>query len=108
MFYEYYRIIDNILSKGFWYCRCYEYSGCPIVLSYLKNDKRYCCVCQLQDDFSFFELHEVKRFRSYLKQYPEKYPFYSEEQCFWNKNVHYTLRNNYLNELIDYLLNLDD
>ena len=73
MFYEYYRIIDNILSKGFWYCRCYEYSGFPIVLSYLKNDKRYCYVCQLQDDFSFFELHEVKRFRSYLKQYPEKF-----------------------------------
>ena len=87
MFYECYKIIDNILSKGFWYCHCYEYSGCPTVLSYLKNDKRCCCVCQFQDYFSFFELHEVKSFRSYLKQCREKSlarihemkPFYSEE-----------------------------
>ena len=87
----------------------------PTVLFYLENDKGYFCVCQFQDDFPFYELHEVKRFRSYLKQYHEKIlagidemkPFYSEEQYFWNKNIHYTLRNNYLNELIDYLFNLD-
>ena len=115
-FYECYKIIDNILPKAFWYCHCYEYSGCPTVLSYLKNDKKYWCVCQFQDDFSFFERHEVKRFQSYLKQYHEKFlaridevkPFYSAEQYFWNKNVHYTFRNIYLNELIDYLFNLDD
>ena len=46
--------------------------------------------------------------KNFLARIDEVKPFYSEEQCFWNKNVHYTLRNNYLNELIDYLLNLDD
>ena len=65
--------------------------------------------------FSYFELHEVKRFPSYLKQHHENNiaridevkPFYSEEHYIWNENVYYTLRNNYLNELIDYLFNLD-
>ena len=42
-----------------------------------------------------------------LARIDERKPFYSEEQYFWNKNMHYTLRNNYLNELIDYLFNLD-
>ena len=72
MFYECYKIIEKILPKGLWYCHCYEYSGCQTVLPYLNNDKRYFCVCQFQNDFSFFELHEVKRFRSYSKQYHEK------------------------------------
>ena len=112
LFYECYKIIDNILWKGFSYCHCYKYSGCLTVLSYIKNYKIYCCVCQF---FSYFELHEVKRFRSYLKQHHENNiaridevkPFYSEEHYIWNENIYYTLRNNYLNELIDYLFNLD-
>ena len=115
MFYECYKIIDNILSKGFWYCRCHEYSGCPTILNFLKNDKRYCYVCQFQDEFSFFRLHKIKKFRFYLKRYHKKIldrieemrPFYSEEQYFWSRDIHYTVTNNYLNELIDYLFNLD-
>ena len=85
MFYECYKIIDNILSKGFWYCHCHEYSGCPTILNFLKNDKRYCYVSQFQGEFSFFGLHKIKRFLF----------------------IHSTVTNNYLNELIGYLFNLD-
>ena len=106
MFYVFcYKIIDNILSKGFWYCRCHEYSGFPTILNVLKNDKRYCYVCQFQDEFSFFGLHKIKRFQFYLKRYRKKIldrieemrPFYSEEQYFWSRDVHYTVINNCLN-----------
>ena len=37
----------------------------------------------------------------------EMRPFYSEEQYFWSRDIHYTVTNNYLNELIHYLFNLD-
>ena len=33
--------------------------------------------------------------------------FYSEEQYCWSRDIYYTGRNNYLNEVIDYLFNLD-
>ena len=114
-FYDYYKIIDNIQSTGFWYCRCHEISGCPTILSFLKNDNQYCFLCQFQDEFSFFELHKIKRFRFYLKSYHKKIvdrieemrPFYSEEQYFWNREIHFIVKNNYYNEMIDFLFNLD-
>ena len=68
MFYECYKIIDHILSNGLWYCRCHEYSDCLTILNFLKNKKRYCNVCKFQDDFSFFEIHKIKRFWFYLKR----------------------------------------
>lgn len=112
VFYKCYKIIDNILSKGFWYCYCHEYCGCQTILNILKNDKRYCCVCQFQDEFSFFELHKIKRFRFYLRRYYRKIldrikgmrPFYLEEQFFWSREIHYTVKNDYLNERNYYCL----
>ena len=62
MSYECYKIIDNVLWKGFWYCRCHEYSGCPTILNFLKNNKRYCYVCQFQDEFCFSNFVKLKDF----------------------------------------------
>ena len=72
IFYNCYKIIDNIQSTGFWYCQCHEFSGCPTILSFLRNDKRYCFVCQFQGEFSFFELRKIKGFKFYLKRYHKK------------------------------------
>ena len=38
IFYDCYKNIDNIQSTAFWYCKCHEFSGCPTILSFLKND----------------------------------------------------------------------
>ena len=110
-----YKIINKIQSTGFWYCRCHEFFGCPTISSFLKNDERYCFVCQFQDEFSFFELCKVKRIWFHMKRYHEHIldriqkmkPFYSEENYFWSRGIHFTVMNNYLNEMIDYLFNLD-
>ena len=117
-FYDCYKVIDNIHSTGFWYCRCYVFSGCQTILSFLKNNKRYCFVCQFQDEFSLFELHKIKRFgfTHYLRRYHKKIldrieemrPFYTKEQYFWNREIHYIVKSDYYNETVSFLFNLDD
>ena len=37
----------------------------------------------------------------------EMRPFYSEELYFWNREIHFTVKNDYYNEVIDFLFNLD-
>ena len=106
-FYDCYKVIDNIHSTGFWYCRCHVFSGCQTILSFLKNNKRYCFVCQFQDAFSLFELHKIKRFgfTHYLRRYHKKIldrieemrPFYTKEQYFWNREIHYIVKSDYYN-----------
>ena len=117
-FYDCYKVIDNIHSTGFWYCRCHVFSGCQTILSFLKNNKRYCFVCQFQDEFSLFELHKIKRFgfTHYLRRYHKKIldrieemrPFYTKEQYFWNREIHYIVKSGYYNETVSFLFNLDD
>ena len=58
--YDCYKIIDNIKTTGFWYCRCCDFSGCQTVLIFLKNNKRYCFVCQFQDDFFYINYIKSK------------------------------------------------
>ena len=69
-----YKIIDNMQSTGFWYCRCHDFFGCQTILSFLKNDKRYCFVCQFKDELSLFELRNIKKFgfTHYLRHYHKK------------------------------------
>lgn len=79
-FYNCYKIIDNIQSNGFWYCRCCNFSGCQTVLSFLKNDKRYCFVCQFQDGFSY--LNCIRSKGKILDRIEEMIPFYTKDQYF--------------------------
>ena len=37
----------------------------------------------------------------------EMRPCYLEEQYFWTREIHFTLKNDYCNEMIDFLFNLD-
>ena len=69
VFFEYYKIIENIQSIGSWYCICHEYSGYQKTHSFIKNKRRYCCVCQFQDRFNLWELNEIKRQINKLKRY---------------------------------------
>ena len=103
-------------STGFWYCHCHDFSGCQTILSFLKNDKRYCFVCQFQDEFSLFELHQIKRFgfthhlrcyhKKILDRIEEMRPYYTKEQYFLNREIHYIVKNNYYNETVNFLFNL--
>ena len=73
IFFECYKIIENIQSVGSWYCMCHEYLGCQEIKNFIKNERRYCCMCQFQDTFNLWELNEVKRqikqiFQRYMKQ----------------------------------------
>ena len=91
------------MSRIFWLSDNFEFSK-----------KRYCFVCQFQDDF-FLELQKIKRFKFYLKHYYKKIvdrieemrTFYLEKQYFWTREIHFTVKNDYCNEMIDFLLNLD-
>ena len=71
--FECYKIIVNIQSVGSWYCMCHEYLGCQEIKTFIKNERRYCCICQFQDTFNLWELNKVKRqikqiFQQYTKQ----------------------------------------
>lgn len=112
IFYDCYKNIDNMQSTAFWYCKCHEFSGCPTILSFLKNDT----VLSVNSKMIFFlELHKIKRFKFYLKHYYKKIvdrieemrTFYLEKQYFWTREIHFTVKNDYCNEMIDFLLNLD-
>ena len=104
-FYDCYKIIDNIQSNGFWYCRCCNFSGCQTVLSFLKNDKRYCFVCQFQDGFSY--LNCIRSKGKILDRIEEMIPFYTKDQYFWNKEIHHIVKNDHYNETVNFLFNLD-
>ena len=50
----------------------------------------------------------MKRYHEHILDRIQKMkPFYSEENYFWSRGIHFTVMNNYLNEMIDYLFNLD-
>ena len=59
-FFECYRNIENIHSIGSCCCICYQYSGCQLIKDFIKGQKNYCCICQLQDSFNLWELNEIK------------------------------------------------
>ena len=42
IFFECYKIIENIHSTGFWFCICNQYSGCLLIKDFIKSQKRYC------------------------------------------------------------------
>ena len=69
IFFECYKIIENLHSIGSWFCICHQYSGCQLIKDFIKGQKRYCCICQFQDSFNLWELNEIKREVNKLKKY---------------------------------------
>ena len=61
IFFECYKSIENIHSIGSWFCICHQYSGCQLKKDFVKDQKRYCFICQFQDSFNPWELNEIKR-----------------------------------------------
>ena len=61
IFFECYKIIENIHSIGSWFCICHQYSGCQLIKDFVKDQKRHCFICQFQDSFNPWELNEIKR-----------------------------------------------
>ena len=69
IFFEYYKIIENIHSIGSSFYICHQYSGCQLIKYFIKAQKRYCCIYQFQDSFNHWELNEIKREVNKLKKY---------------------------------------
>ena len=69
IFFECYKIIENIHSTGSWFCIWHQYSGCQLIKDFVKDQKRYCCIHQFQDSFNLWELNEIKRKVNKLKKY---------------------------------------
>lgn len=42
-----------------------------------------------------------------LDRIEEMRPYYTKEQYFWNREIHYIVKNNYYNETVNFLFNLD-
>ena len=61
IFFEGYKIIENIHSVGSWLCICYQYSRCQLIKDFIKGQKRYCCICHFQHSFNLWELNEINR-----------------------------------------------
>ena len=112
-FYDCYIIIDNMKTIGFWYCCCCEFSGCQIILNFFKNEKHCYFVCQFQDDFFVYRLHQIKMYSCYLNQYYRKILDRIEElrlsykDHFWNKDTFFLVKNDHHNETVNFLFNLD-
>ena len=69
LFFECYKIIENMHSLGNLFCHCYQCHGCPSLKNFLKEEKRYCSICVFQDSFNLWELNEIKRDRVKLNNY---------------------------------------
>ena len=69
IFFECYKIIENIHSIGSSFYICHQYSGCQLIKYFIKAQKRYCCIYQFQDSFNHWELNEIKREVNKLKKY---------------------------------------
>ena len=52
IFFECYKVIENVHSLGSWFCICHQYSGCQSIKDFIKGQKRYCCIFQLQDSLN--------------------------------------------------------
>ena len=80
-----------------------------------KTKKRYCCICQFQDDYHLLKLNEIKRdivklrknYSNIMKDLCEIKKVSSTEENFWERDIHYVLNNNglrfCLNEMKDFL-----
>ena len=69
IFHECYRIIENFLYTGHWYCLCDLYEGCQTEMNFIMNTKGYCCICQFDFNFNTDELHKVKHDTAKLRSY---------------------------------------
>ena len=102
IFFECYKIIENIHSIGSWFCIFHQYSGCQLIKDFVKDQKRCCCICQFQDSFNLLELNEIKREVNKLKKHYmdimvavcEVKKVTACEDNFWERDIHYVIKNN--------------
>ena len=118
IFFECYKIIENIHSIGSWFCICHQYSGCQLIKDFIKGQKRYCCIFQFQDSFNLWELNGIKREVNELKKHYmvimvavcEIKKVTACEDNFWEHDIHYVIKFNgihtYFNETKKFLFQL--
>ena len=118
IFFQCYKIIENVHSIGSWFYISHQYSGCQLIKDFVKRQKRYCCICQYQDRFNLWELNEIKRKVKKLKNY---YMDIMTAVCeikkvtvckenIWERDIHYVIKNDgihtYFNEIKSFLFQL--
>ena len=69
LFFESFKIIENMHTIGYWFFVCQYSSGCHSLGIFLRLKKRYCCICQFHDRFNLWDLNEIKRDFSKFKKY---------------------------------------
>ena len=101
IFFECYKIIENVHLIGSWFCICHQYSG-----------------YQFQDRFKLWELNEIKREVKKLKNYYmdimtgvcEIKKVTACEENIWERDIRYVIKNdgthNYFNEMKNFLFQL--
>ena len=118
IFFECYKIIENIHWIGSSFCIFHQYSDCHLIKDFIKGQKRYCCICQLQDSFILWELNKTKRGLNKLKKYYmdimvavcEIKKVTTSEGIFWERDIHCVIKNNgihtYFNKTKNFLFQL--
>ena len=48
------------MTKSFSYCLCNLYQGCQTEQVHLQYARKYCCICQIANDYSIDRLMAVK------------------------------------------------
>ena len=69
LFAECYKIIENVLYAGRYYCLCDYYSGCQTEIDFIMNVKNYHCICLFNHHFDTGALHRIKRNTVDLRSY---------------------------------------
>ena len=44
LFFETYKVIENMHKQGDWFCFSYRCQGCQTLKDFLKRQKRYCLI----------------------------------------------------------------
>ena len=99
VFAEFYKIIENFLYAGRYYCLCDHYRGCQTEMDFIMNIKNYCCICLFDQHFDTGTLHRIKRnaveLRSYYNEIMKVVCEALKLGClnFWEQDVYYTIQN---------------
>ena len=102
IFFECYKIIENLHSIGSWFCICHQYSGCQLIKDFIKGQKTYFYIFQFQNSFNLWELNEIKTEVNKLKIcYMDIMVAVCEienitacEGNSWERDIHYVIKNN--------------
>ena len=100
LFFESFKIIENMHTIGHWFCVCQYYSSCCSLENLLRLKKGYSWICQFQGRFNLWDLNEIKRdlpklkkcYSEIMKEVCQIKKVITREENFWEPEICYIIR----------------